>query len=147
MTQDTVSVPLPTQLFRRLERTAAITHRSIDEILASTVAAALIAPEDLPEDLAGELAGMHFLSDDSLRAASMPSMSAADLARLEQLNSSAGQRSLMVAEVAEQTQLLEGYRRAILRRAQAMAILAQRGHSLADLPHFPIDPPETDASS
>lgn len=132
MAQDSMIVHLPVPLFRRLERAAALTHRSVDEVLATTVAAAFVAPDELPEVLAGELAGMHLLSDDALRAAALPSMSAADQARLGQLNDLSGVRNLTAAEHAEQSALLDQYRVAALRRAQALTILAQRGHPMDD---------------
>lgn len=134
MAQDSMVVHLPVPLFRRLERAAALTHRSVDEVLATTVAAAFVAPDDLPEALAGELASMHLLSDDALRAAALPSLSAAGQARLGQLNALSGERDLTVAEQAEQRVALDEYRISALRRGQALAILAQRGHPMDDTP-------------
>ena len=132
MAQDSMVVHLPVPLFRRLERAAALTHRSVDEVLATTVAAAFVAPDDLPEALAGELASMHLLSDDALRAAALPSLSAAGQARLGQLNALSGERDLTAAEQAEQLATLDQYRLSALRRGQALAILAQRGHPMDD---------------
>ena len=65
---------------------------------------------------------------DRVRAAA-PSFSPAEQRRLSQLNHIAGQRPLRRAEKSEQTQLLAAYHRSVLRRAQALAILTQRGHA------------------
>ena len=59
-----------------------------------------------------------------------PSLSPAEAARLKQLNHAAGERSLTQAEVSEQAALLEAYHLSVLRRAQALAILVQRGHAI-----------------
>jgi len=130
MTAQTVSVGLPRPVFLKLKRTAELTHRPVEEVLVATVNAALVEPPGLPADLANELAAMHLFSDEALWAATHPSLSPAEQFRLSQLNHKAGERPLTKAEKAEQEHLLTAYHRSILRRAKALAILAQRGHSL-----------------
>ncbi len=82
------------------------------------------------ETLPAEFAAMHMLSDQALLSAVQSSFSSADLHRLRQLNAAAGENSLIQAEANEQTALLDDYHLAVLRRAQALAILAQRGHEI-----------------
>lgn len=127
-TTTTVSVPEP--LFRKLKRAAEVTYRPVEEIVAATLNAALPEPANLPPELAEELASMHLLSDDALRAATAPSLSPSEQQRLGQLDHLAGERTLTEAEKAEQKRLLLAYHRSVLRRAQALAILNQRGHPL-----------------
>lgn len=131
MSEKTVTIELPESLFRKLQRAAELTYRPLDEVLASTLNALLVAPPGLPTALADELAAMHVLSDDALWSATRPSLAAAEQHRLQQLNHAAGERSLTQAEQAEQTALIHAYQRSLLRRAQALAILAQRGYRLA----------------
>ena len=128
MLEQTITVRLSPSIIARLERAAELTYRSVDEVLASAINATLIAPPGLPDDLAGELAAMRLLSDQALRAATHPSLASAHQHRLTQLNYAAGERTLTQAEVAEQTALLTAYHRSVLRRAQALAILAERGY-------------------
>jgi len=97
----TVSVQLPEPLYRKLEGAAAITHRTVDEVLAATLAVALPPAPDLPPGLADELAELNAIEDN---------------------------RSLTELEQTEQVQLLAAYERSILRRAQAFAVLARRNH-------------------
>lgn len=130
MTTQTVSVQVPEPIFRKLKRAADVTCRPVEEVLAATLNAALPEPSGLPPELAGELASMHLFSDDSLWAATEPSLSPTEQRRLGQLNRIAGQRPLTKAEEAEQEQLLAAYHRSVLRRAQALAILTQRGHPI-----------------
>lgn len=126
----TVSVKLPRPVFQKLERAARLTHRSVEDVLVATLNAALVETPDLPTDLATELAAMHLFSDEALWAATHPSLSPTEQARLDQLNHKAGERTLTSSEKAEQEHLLTAYQRSVLRRAKALAILAQRGHSL-----------------
>jgi hypothetical protein len=130
MSAQTVSVGLPKSVFLKLERAAQLTRRSVEDVLVSTVNAALVELPDLPTDLANELAAMHLFSDEALQAAAQPSLSPSEQLRLSQLNSLAGERLLTQAESLEQADLLIAYQHSVLRRAQALAILAQRGHPL-----------------
>ena len=141
MTVQTVSVGLPKSVFLKLERAAQLTRRSVEEVLASTVNAALVEPPDLPTDLANELAALHLFSDEALQAAAQPSLSSVEQLRLSQLNDLAGKRPLTPAEAAEQADLLAAYHRSVLRRAKSLAILAQRGHPLPAAIESPDDEP------
>ena len=131
MTLKTLTVTMPETVFLKLQKAAEMTYRSVDDVLASTIDATLNAPSNLPEDLASELSAMHLLSDEALWAAVQPSFSPTEQHRLQQLNHVAGERPLTVAETAEQTTLLNAYYRSMLRRAQAILILKQRGHPIS----------------
>ena len=146
MPEKMITMELPEPAFRKLERAAELTYRSVGDILVSTIDATLVAPPNLPSDLANELAAMHLLSDDWLRASVQPSLSPAEQHRLQQLNHSAGERPLTPAEKTEQAILLKAYHRSVLRRAQAMAILAQRGHPISqkNLQYVPVDDESSD---
>ena len=130
MTTQTVSVGLPRSVFLKLQQAARLTHRSVEDILVTTVNAALTEPPGLPPDLANELAAMQLFSDEALWAATHPSLSPSEHVRLSQLNHSAGERSLTQSETAEQKHLLDAYHRSMLRRAKALSVLAQRGHPI-----------------
>lgn len=126
----TLTVRLPAAVAAKIQSAAALTYRTIDDIVATTIDAALVEPPSAPADLAAEFAAMHLLSDQALQAAARPSISPAELYRLRQLNHMAGERSLTPAEAAEQEALLHTYQVSALRRAQALAILAQRGYDI-----------------
>jgi hypothetical protein len=125
-----IPIQLPESLFQRLKCAADLTHRSVEDIAAAALAAALPLPPDLPPDIANELAAMPLFSDDALWAATAPAFSPTEEYRLNQLNVAAAERTLTQAESAEQHSLIIAYRRSVLRRAKALAILAQRGHRL-----------------
>lgn len=131
MTVKTLTVTLPEPIFLKLQKAAEMTYRSVDDLLASTIDATLSAPPNLPDELTRELAALHLLSDEALWAALQPSLSPTEQHRLHQLNHLAGERTLTNAETTEQTALLNAYYRSMLRRAQAIAILKQRGHDIS----------------
>ena len=51
---ETVTVKLPIPIYRRLKRVAEITYRSVEDVLASTVDAALPLDPNLPSDVADD---------------------------------------------------------------------------------------------
>ena len=132
-----VNLQVPEPIYRRLRRAAELTHRSVEDVLTTTVDVALPSTPDLPPDIADDLSPMSMFSDDALWAATESSLSAAGQRQLRQLTHAGGRRSLSAAEKAEMARLLELYDRAILRRAKALAILAQRGYELPDRSDLP----------
>jgi hypothetical protein len=124
------AVQIPEPLFQKLKRIADLTHRSVEDITATSLEAALPLPPGLPPDIANELAAMHLFSDEALQAAVVPSFTPAEEHRLNQLNMTAGEQDLTPAEAAEQQHLIMSYQHSVLRRAKARAVLAQRGHRL-----------------
>ena len=134
MQEQTITVRLPSPVIDKLRRAAELTYRSVDEVLASTIDATLIAPPGLPDDLAGELAAMRLLSDQALQAAAYSSLSQARQQRLRQLNHTAGERVLTAAETAEQIALLDAYQRSVVRRAQALSLIHICARAVASAP-------------
>ena len=130
MTTTMIPVQLPESLFQRLKRAAELTHRSVEELAATTLAAALPLAPDVPPEIAHELKAMHLFSDEALWAATAPPLSPTEETRLTRLNSAATERALTRAEQAEQPSLMAAYYRSALRREEALALLAQRGHRL-----------------
>jgi len=124
-----ISLPVPEPLYRRLERVAQVTQRSVADTLASAIAVAVPPSTDLSPALADELAGMAWLNDKMLRAAIHPTFTRAQRKRLNELNDIQDERPLTGSEQTEQAHLLAEYERSMLRRAQAFMILAQRGYS------------------
>src|SRR5262245_14672231 len=131
MLEKTITVTLPEITVQRLEQAAQLAHRSVDEMLATTIEAILaISPQ-----LANEWAAMHLLSDEALWKATQPTFTRAEQKRLYELNHLAGEQELSTQEMSEQAALLEAYQRSIVRRSQAIAILKLRGHPIPqDIP-------------
>lgn len=130
MADQTITITLSESAIRRLQRAAELTDRSIDEVLSNTIDAALPASPNLPPEVADEIAAMYLFSDSALWAAAQPSLTPPEQRRLQQLNQAAGEASLGEVEAAEQIALINAYHRSVLRRAQALAVLALRGHPI-----------------
>lgn len=90
----------------------------------------------MTNESADDLRTLAVCSDDALWAAAESSLSPTQQRRLEQLSAVADTRSLTAAESSELTHLMEQYDRSVLRRAKALSILAQRGHSIPDQAAF-----------
>ncbi len=127
-----INIPIPQAIFQRFQRIAAATFRPIEEVIASTLTASLPLADDLPDEITDELAAMTWMSDDALWAATQSSIGAAQQSRLRQLSHLGGERTLSASETAELDHYLNLHDLAVLRRARAMAILAQRGHVVTD---------------
>ena len=125
----TITIEIPGSLFQSLKQKADFMHRPVEDLVIQTLAIAA-PPADLPPGLAIELEAKLNFSDDALWAATKPSISATERARLEQLNSLTGTRLLSEVEKEEQSQLLSAWQRSMARRARAFAILKLRGHPL-----------------
>lgn len=126
----TVSIEVPEPLFRRLQHIAQATHRSVEDVLVTTVNVALPLASNLPPELADELAAMSLYNDEALWATAASALAPAQSKRLHQLSAAAGSRELTAAEDKELATLLAAYDRAVLLRAQALALLAQRGYDI-----------------
>lgn len=149
MLEQTISITLPDATLRKLRRVAEVSYRSIDELLASIIDTTFVTPSNIADDIAGEIAAMRLFSDSALWAAAQSSLSMAQQMRLAQLNQFAGERKLTKAELAEQLFLLDQYRRAVLRRGQALALLKQRGHAIqpANLTPMASGLPDSDSDA
>lgn len=130
MSERTISVELAESTYEKLKRAAELTQRSVADVLNSTIDAALVVDSDLPQELSNELAAMHVMSDAALFSALYPIFTSEHDERLDQLSQTAEQRPLGNSEKEERESLLRLYDKSIIRRAQAMAILHQRGHSI-----------------
>ena len=139
MLEQTITVKLPELLVHRLQRVAALTYRSVDDVVANVVDTALYVPPELPTALADEIAAMALLTNDALRLVGESSLAHTQQARMNQLIQRSKVRKLTVAESAQLAQLLEQYDLAVLRRAHALALLNQRGYQLPDQNQLPIN--------
>jgi hypothetical protein len=130
MGEQMATIEIPGNLFQLLKQKADFMHRPVEDLVIQTLAIATPPVTDLPPELVVELDALLNYSDDALWAATKPSISPTERARLEQLNILAGERPLSETEKNEQTQLLKAWQRSLARRARAFAILQLRGHPL-----------------
>lgn len=121
----TVTLNLPEPILQRANKAAAVLHRSLEEVLAATLASALPDVEDIPDDMQAELLQMTWLDDRELlniAHGQMPDHEQTQLATL-------GKRMdrLTYQERQSLQALRESYGRITLRKARAYALLSLRG--------------------
>ena len=133
MTKHPVTLDLPEELYARVERRAAQTRRSVADAVLDVLASAIPASDALPADLAETVASLALLDDAALWRAARSHLDAAAAARLEDLHLKRQGEGLTEAEAAEVARLVRQYERFMLVRAQAAALLKQRGQDVSVL--------------
>lgn len=121
----TVTLNLPEPILQRANKAAAVLHRSLEEVLAATLASALPDVEDIPDDMQAELLQMTWLDDRELLNIAHGQMPVHEQTQLATL----GKRMdrLTYQERQSLQALRESYGRITLRKARAYALLSLRG--------------------
>ena len=133
MTLQTVTVRLPDLLYRQIERQAQQMRRSIEDELVVVVSSALPDLDALPNDIADDLAQLVFLNDAELWQAARTTLPIKDSERMQALVIKRQNDGLTDAEEREAQRLVHRADRAMLVRAQAAALLKERGHDVSSL--------------
>jgi plasmid stability protein len=128
-----MTLNLPGTLYGRLKRRAERANRSVEEELLDVLAAAIPDREELPDDLAKALAPLALLKDDDLWRAARSRLAADLAAQLEDLHLKKQREGLADAEAQHLASLIRQYERAMLIRAEAAALLHQRGYDVTEL--------------
>ena len=136
MTIQEVTILLPSEIFEQIKRAAANASRPVNDVLVEAVIAAAPTVGAGPSTTRVALAQMAYLNDAALWQAARTTMTPSQRDRLEQLHEQQQRGRLSSAEHEEETALLDLYRGTILVRAQAAALLKQRGYDVTDLDQF-----------
>jgi hypothetical protein len=127
MSFETVTLAMPESIYRRVKRSAEALRRPPEEIIIETLNVALPRVDDVPLEMAEELAAMRALPDEKLWNIARSMMPTKQQARLRALSAAQRERALTPAELQKLDDLLQEYGRITLRKAQAYALLHQRG--------------------
>jgi hypothetical protein len=133
MTGHTLTVAVPAALYQQLQQRAAQMRRSIEDEVVLALAESVPSGADLPADLAATLASFAALDDDTLWRLARSRMPDDDLARLEDLADRRQRDGLNVEELREAEGLADRLDRVTLVRAEAAALLEERGHTVDPL--------------
>ena len=133
MTTQTITLQLPELLYRRLKARANQAHRTVEDELLDVLAMAVPVADDLPADLAEAISPLTLLDDEALWRAARSQLSPATAQQLEELHLKHQREGLTEAESQTLAALVRQYERAMLVRAQAAALLKQRGHDVSSL--------------
>ncbi len=133
MSLQTVTLELPEPLYERLRDRAALSQRSVEVEARETLASALQEDDSLPADLEAAIAPLALLSDAELWQAGRTRLSQKTVEQLAELNLKRQREGLTEAEAATAATLIHQYERVMLIRAEAAALLKQRGHDVSAL--------------
>ncbi|HEY8742383.1 MAG TPA: Arc family DNA-binding protein [Chloroflexota bacterium] len=133
MPSQSIQLRVPDELYDRLKKRAARAQRSIETELLDVITAAVESPGELPNDLAEALEPLAVLDDEALWRAARSHLDARLATELELLNVQQQGEGLLPSDDQRRLLLLRQYERAMLVRAQAAALLKERGHAVAQL--------------
>ena len=135
-----VTIHLSEQVYRQIKRAADTVRRPIDEVAAEAVAAAAPVMDMPASGLRAELAQMAYLNDAALWQAARSTLSSDQRQQLQTLHDKQQRIGLTTKEQAREQALAKLYRETLLVRAQAVALLQQRGYDVSDPTAFhPLD--------
>ena len=133
MSAQTLTLNVPGYLYTALKRRAARTNRSVEAELLEVLATAVPVADELPADLAEAVSPLALLDDAALWQAARSRLAPEAAARLEELHLKRQREGLTETEAEALAPLVRQYERALLIRAQAAALLHQRGHDVSPL--------------
>lgn len=134
MTVRDVVLPLPEDLYVRLEQTARATRQSLTDMLLRSLRAG--SPPDwaqAPAEFQADLAALDRLNDDALWRIARSQRNDADAALLQELLEKNAGDELTAAEQLELAAQVAEADRFMLRKAHAAALLQWRGHAVPPL--------------
>lgn len=139
MTDRTITLTLPEAVFQRVQETADAYSLSIEAVFTQSIGR-LWAPQedDLSPSQRADLAVFALKSDEELRSVASAFVDMERQAKLEELAMLQKTRPLTLDEQAELERLLDFSYQFMLRKAEALRLLALRGYRV-----FPESSPES----
>jgi hypothetical protein len=128
METHTITLDLPTDIYRRAAQLARSTDRSIEELVLDWLRTTM---NDAPTELETEELNLEALSSEELIQIAYKRTAEEEAARLQTLLEAQHERPLTIAERNEATYLVEQEDLLTLKKARAIYLLKQR-HALPD---------------
>lgn len=133
MTNRSVTIQLPDDIYERLRQQAQDTRSTIEEQVVRAVAATM-PPTGLPPELEAELDRLSSLDDQSLWNAARSTLPLRASRRLATLHDKVQRgEGLGERETREEEDLIQQYERVMLIRARAAVLLKERGQDISSL--------------
>jgi hypothetical protein len=133
MTVQPLTLNIPQPLYHRLKERAEQTHRTVEDETLDVLASAVPVADQLPADLVEAVSPLALLDDQAVWRAARSGLAAEAAARLEDLHLKRQREGLTETESQTVAALVRQYEWAMLVRAQAAALLHQRGHDVSAL--------------
>ena len=131
MTTQNITLPLPENIYLRLQQTAQATQQSLTDVLLHAVQ--IGSPpswEDAPVEYQVDLAALDRLHDESLWKIARSSQTDADMVRYQELLDKNANETITRTEQAELTEARIEADRFMLRKVHAAALLRWRGYQI-----------------
>lgn len=133
MSSQTVTLTIPDSLYAQLKERAEQAERSVEDETLNVLASAVPFTGRLPDDLAVAVESLRSLDDAALWNAAHSRLAAEVSDELEDLHLKQQREGLSEEEDRRLSELKRQYERHLLIRAQALALLKQRGHDVTSL--------------
>ncbi len=133
MSIQTLTLNVPESLYTQLKQCAERANRTAEEEAVGVLAAAMPVVDALPADLAQAVAVLSLLDDEALWRAARNRLGADVSAEIQDLHFKRQREGLTEAENQILSSLMRQYEKVMLVRAQATALLKQRGHDVTEL--------------
>lgn len=133
MTTQDITIRVPTLLYQKLQARAEQTQRSVEAEALDLLVASTPVVDELPIDLEVLLSQLALLDNDALWRAARTTFPVGSASQLEDLHLKRQREGLTESESQIAATLLQQYERAMLVRAQAAALLKQRGYDISVL--------------
>jgi plasmid stability protein len=130
MPVQTMTLEVPEEIYHRLEQRAQKTKRTVEAEVLDVLAAAVPASDQLSADLTEAISSLVLLDDEALWRAARSRLSVEVSEQLEELRLRQNIDGLTEAERQCLSNLTGQYERNMLIRAQAAALLHQRGRDV-----------------
>jgi len=132
-----VTLPVPSSVYRIAQRTAEATSRSIEKVIVDVLSAISPLSDDLPPESQVELEALAQLSDAVLWKTAQETFPAGRRRQYDCLLEKNSAGTLKPAEREHLKELRLESERLMLRKAHAYALLKWRGHTLPALAKIP----------
>lgn len=133
MSAQAVTLHLPASLYDVLRQRAQEARQSLEAEILDVVTSVVRPDDELPADLKEAVAPLKHLDDEALRRAAMDRFPEEAAARFSELNRKQQREGLTDEEYRALDGLRRGYERVMVVRAEAAALLKQRGYDVSKL--------------
>lgn len=130
MTTAVVDIPVPQEIYDRLEKAAVRLEKSVPALLSDALLAVLPENETIPSNIQSEVAQLESLNIQELWTVTRSEMSEEQQTMMEHLLYLQSSQKLKAPDLRKLEELRVEYGRIMLCKARAFAILAERGQSL-----------------
>ncbi len=133
MSTQQISLRIPEPIYQHLKKQAEQSHRTVEEETLNVLVATVSKEAASPDDAATLVESLEVLDDATLRNADQSRLASQTSVELEELHVNRQREGLTENEETKAAELLRQYERQMLVRAQAVALLKQRGHDIGNL--------------